>query len=194
VVDSTSHIEEAYEAMGDGSMDACLGHVCPASCCREKTRVVGRGESLLYRTLLWDEAEAAYQQSLSPSVDKAGGVIYGVPSFGGRVPGRQVVDSHIYLVNGCQNGDGSCRLAERKPLVCRIFPFSLDPQNPLLSVCPSVVRACADPKIVERIMKVRSVLGLASTNQYWRSNVHEEAAMIRELLEAGAYLGGRIDR
>jgi len=148
-------LEEAYEIMGDGQMAGCLGKVCPSTCCVSKTAECIGGELVTGKARLLGKPEIYYQdQIFTPSIQDLD-----VRINVGLIRGSD--HSHlIYLLDNCQNSDGSCKLQSRKPLRCRMFPFSLNPAHPIDSGCLKIEEICSDPALIEKITRVRKLLGV----------------------------------
>lgn len=189
---STKHIENAYGAAGDGLMRGCVKGACPDSCCQQRVLRAGPDGVVTCQTLLWDEAEARYQQALSPSLTDLGISLCDVPANGSRSPGNRGTQKRIYALDGCQGSDDSCKLLDRgrKPLLCRTFPFSMDEQHPLFVACPSVVEICRDPIVMERMVAVREALGFHDHGG-WRFNVAATADLVERSRDLPIVWGAR---
>lgn len=155
MLDELKKLEDAYAIIGDGTMSECLGKNCPSSCCWEKTTEGPGGKLSKGMVRLFGRPEIGYQETiLKPSLTDLG-----VTINLGFIRER---DHHsvIYVLNNCQNSDGSCRLQNRKPLRCRLFPFNLEPNSPIAKDCPRAVEICNDPELIRKIEEVRRLFGL----------------------------------
>jgi len=104
---------------------------------------------------LFGKPEIYYQdQILKPSIRDLGVTI--------NIATIRTRDHHaiFYILDNCQNPDGTCKLKDRKPLRCRLFPFSLE-QNQLIDPgCPKTEDIMQEPGLKEKAMEVRRLLGL----------------------------------
>jgi Fe-S-cluster containining protein len=157
--DSNSDWRSAYEAF-DGRMNACLGKACSTPCCNLKT------------TPTWGKGSKQYYTSLDTYEYK-----FQTEHFGPFDPEIQIdlVDVGIdrgmelrYLIRGCLAGDGTCRLRDRKPMQCRIFPLSLSELLPIrISRCPQSIAIASCPDTQECILAIRNALG-RTDNEKWK--------------------------
>ena len=162
----TAHIEEAYRVAGDGSMETCLGKDCSTACCRKRTEISRGGEPVTGKVRLYDEAEAAYQHGvLSPTLPELGAY---AKVYLKRNPFTDKTGPH-FLLEGCQNEDGSCGLEGRKPIFCRLFPFNLEAEDPISMECCRVLEICEDEELVQKVLEVREALGFRD-NDAWNEN------------------------
>jgi len=148
-------LEAAYTIMGDGSMTECLGRNCPTSCCRSKTEDCVGGKLVTGRVRLLGVPEIYYQDRIiTPSIRTLG-----VTINLGLMRDR---DRHtiIHLLDDCQNPDGSCKMKERKPLRCRMFPLGLNPASLTDLGCPQTIEICNDPELIRKVREVRLLLGI----------------------------------
>ena len=156
--DTNSEWQKAYESF-DGSMKDCLGKNCSTPCCNLKT------------TPTWGKGDKQYSTSLDVEEYQLQ-----ISNFGHFPPEVQteLVDVGIdrvmqmrYLVRGCLADDGTCRLRDRKPLHCRIFPLSLSEFVPLrTSSCPQSMIIASSPDVKEGILGIRKALGYRD-NEEW---------------------------
>jgi len=150
MTDAVKRFEEAYAIMGDGSMTGCLGKNCPSSCCWQKTVEGIGGQLTTGMTSLVGREEAIYQQTvLTPSLEDLE-----VKIHLNATRGRNGTKVQLLLDN-CQNADGSCKLKDRKPLRCRMFPFNLDSIHDTARDCPRTGEICNDPELIRKIEEVR---------------------------------------
>lgn len=168
-------LESIYDELNDGTMPSCLGKVCPSSCCTQHFTTRGK-ESVQYQTLLWNQAEADFQ--LAQGLKDIGGVIHRVSGNGYKVPGKRFPDSHLYMLDKCQAPDGSCRLKGRKPILCNTYPLIMDPEHPIVITCPKVVEIFEDRSVVNRILRIRTLLGFTD-NDVWEFNAEDTVRKIQ---------------
>lgn len=163
----------------DGMMSQCPGVSCPNACCSVDKALVSYedGCRVSYNTTLIKPSELEYQFSISPSLDDLGVEVV-----------RMSVEEKIH--SGCRGifpaialrkcvGDRVCKLAKdgrgrnRKPVLCSAFPFRLsDSRAPLydISICPRVLEIARDQEIVDRILVVRSMIGIDDYKE-WLENL-----------------------
>lgn len=153
-----------YEAIGDGIMPGCKGVECPASCCGPKH---GFGGEVDYRTILLDEDEVLFQNSIPPSIES---LDIDVIALRPDVPIINVETkkriSAVYVVDKCCEGGCKCKMEGRKPFICRIFPMGIYAKEPLIRGCPAAVEIFCDKKIRDRVMHVRSLMGFRDNEQW----------------------------
>ena len=155
--DPKSEWQNAYQAF-DGDMKDCLGGKCSTPCCNLKT------------TPTWGHGPKQYSTSLEVSEYN-----FQISEFGQFPDGveTEFVDVGIdraiqmrHLVRGCLADDGSCRLKNRKPLQCRIFPLSLSELIPLRTSCPQAKKIAGSTDVQEGIIQIRKSLGYTDNGKW----------------------------
>jgi hypothetical protein len=156
--------DEIYAIIGDGSIDDCLGAECGQSCCGLKP-IFGLRESLLaFKTRFLGEGEYEYQNGIfSPNLEDIDVKVVLPPAI------SDSRSEFAYVVNGCMNEEGECKLKNRKPFNCRIFPYGLDADYPVSHRCPQIHSIYRDKDFRERVLHVRKRLGLMD-NDKWIAN------------------------
>jgi len=178
-------LEEIYATLNDGRMPACLGANCPSSCCTQHLATRG-DQSVLYQTLLWDKTEADFQ--IQKGLLDTGAVIYQVSGNGYKVPGKKLPDKELYMVGNCQNKDGSCKLKNRKPILCNTYPLIMDAEQPIVSTCPRAVEIFEDDEVVNRILRVRKLLGFTEPRE-WEFNAQDQVSSLKEARDLNVRYG-----
>lgn len=149
----------AYEVF-DGTMAPCLGKACDASCCH--LRYSPTPEWVGPKQHITSMISSEHDFQLSAFGQFPDGVETELVDVGSE--GQTDIR---YLVRNCLSDDGSCRLKNRKPILCRMFPFSTSAFLPLeFRDCPKAKVIAADPEIQKQIIRVRRALGFTDSEEW----------------------------
>lgn len=143
----------------DGHMAGCKGAECSTPCCNLKSVREWGGPTRQFRTTAeCAEFDAVFRNSLPDGVTM---MKADIGSCGSNIR---------YLVNGCLSEDGACKLRDKKPIQCRVYPFRLGSHLPVDTKCPSSHAIAADERTTEGIKRLRGKLGF-DDNETWYSNL-----------------------
>jgi hypothetical protein len=144
--------EKAYENF-TGIMDDCHGINCPSSCCNLKTAPTwGHGLQQFNTTLEPDEYVFQIQQ-FGQIED------LGVETYLADLNTERGSEHFKYLIRECMARDGDCKLKHRKPMQCRLFPFSTSAFMPLRADCSRAKIIGRVKSVQNGIQTVREALG-----------------------------------
>lgn len=150
-------------------MKGCLGCDCPTSCCGTKETWTYNQGAKSFNTSL-DSMEYQYQ------IERHGPMPAGVKVE--RVDtGYDGPPRISYLVSGCLADDGSCKLNDRKPAQCRVYPLHTGILMPLIDSCPQAHIIGADVEVQTGVKRIREAFNL-DHGEEWAQNL---ARYVREL-------------
>lgn len=149
----------------DGTMKGCRGKDCTKPCCGPKeTSTRDQGRKIFNTTI--DPEEFEYQQkNYSPLED------LDIETERVDVNIDRGAPRYTHLIRGCFSKDGTCKLADRKPVKCRVFPLSLKSDLSVREAqCPHVEDIAADSVVKESIKRIRESLGM-SGHEEWEKDL-----------------------
>jgi len=164
-----------------GKMENCLGAKCPEACCRQKTQETAESTATYFTSFC--KGERAYREKESfPSPEMLG--IRTRKEIARFETPNGIIFEPVILVDNCRRQNGKCKFEEMidqagPPLACRTQPFSHSTNRPIMSPeCPRIVEIAGERKVIEGILRVRTLLGLTD-NEKWLARLKEEVLKIR---------------
>lgn len=141
-------ITARYVSDFDGDMPECLGKDCPISCCNEKEALRWGKSPVAFHTTLTNDTER--QQYADEEIQKT--ITVKSHDIGMDRP------YYALLVQNCLD-DSGCRIADKKPLNCRIYPFKMNTHLSFDERCPKAHEIAKNPHTIERIHEIIRTLG-----------------------------------
>jgi len=170
-----------YKTVGDGLIPECEGAGCGFSCCDEKIR--SGYPDIRYRTCLMGKDEYRFQnetfgdfEEMSVKVDVLD------PAWPNAEDDFLRNVSAAYVVGGCSDENKRCKLRDRKPFICRVYPLGLHVSEPLVTSCPKIEDIFENPDLRERIFLVRRLFGYQD-NQEWMIACMERLNRLRTKIQ-----------
>lgn len=158
--------QSTYDAF-DGTMPECIGGDCPTPCCNEKEVRIWGGPIAKFNTTI-DVAELSAQERIFGPLPE------GVTAIKADI-GATSSNVRI-LISGCLSEDGSCKMKDRKPIHCRLYPFGYYTMHPLKQNCPKHSEIGSNPKTQKGIMALREAHGKGD-NEAWYTNLVESLSL-----------------